>query len=164
MGASGIIDAMRRVFLAALVLLAVSAPWSAPSVAASVRDRFEVPSLGISVTTTKVSCEDLSGPLVPEREKALFGDCSAEHGFYAVVGRDNGPLRSLGAARAGTVVYWWDGQGKRSTRHLAKLSGKAYQNADGTWPGHGVPPGDPLFVDIRGHGQETEREGDRCRR
>jgi hypothetical protein len=119
--------------------------------------RFDVPSLGIEVPLTAEACASFSGPTAPPATGAFLADCGP--GFLGIVGRRGGPLQPLATAPAGTEVHIWDAAGKETVRHLDSYHGSIQQSADGTWPGHGVPPGTPVFIQLRGSGQATEREG-----
>jgi hypothetical protein len=120
--------------------------------------RLEVPSLHLSVRLKTAPCEVSWGPSLPPSNVAFFSDCSS-HGFYGIVGRLDGALRPLVRAPGGTVVHWSDDEGRKFTRTLTAGGGGADQYPDGTWPGHGVPPGMPLFMWMRQGNQQVERQG-----
>jgi hypothetical protein len=126
------------------------------------QSRLEVPSLHLVVRLQTIPCEVLWGPTPPPRSRAFLADCSRSHGYYHVVGREDGLLQPLAIARAGTVIHWWDDRGQGFTRTLREGRGGARPNPDGSWPGHGVPPGLPLYIDLRGQGRQTEAQADDC--
>jgi hypothetical protein len=116
----------------------------------------EVPSLRIRLPLTIVPCESYDGTALPGRGSAFLAKCT---GYYGIIASSDGPLQPLATAAPGTVIHWRDDAGKEFTRTLDENNFSADQNADGTWPGHGVPEGMPLFIVIRGAGHQVERTG-----
>ncbi len=71
-------------------------------------------------------------------------------GFYSFAGATIGPLASLSRAAAGATMTWTVA-GKSYTR---KLSGKSQMFPLDT--GHGVPPGQPAYLQLRTAATVTE--------
>jgi hypothetical protein len=92
--------------------------------------------------------------------RAFLADCSFR-GFYGIVGQMQGALRPLVDAPRATIVEWRDTDGRTFDRALTATIGGAEQDPDGTWPGHGVPSGMPVFIAIRSGNQEIEHQGTR---
>jgi len=73
----------------------------------------------------------------------------------------DGALRPLVDAPRATIVDWRGTDGRTFRRALTATIGGTEQDPDGTWPGHGVPSGMPVFIAIRSGNQEIERQGTR---
>lgn len=151
------LDAMIMRTLPALAMGLLLPAWSAAAASASPpKNHLEVPSLHLEAELESVPCDAFSGPSLPSADEGLLSDCSAR-GFYGIVGRQDGRLEPLSSAPAGTVVHWWDGRGTEFTRTLSASGVKIYRYPDGSWPGHGVPPGMPLYIAVRDKDTEIER-------
>ena len=122
--------------------------------------RLDVPSLHLSVPLEPVPCEAYWGSSLPPSAGAFLADCSYR-GFYGIVGQMDGALRPLVDAPRATIVDWRGTDGRTFRRALTATIGGTEQDPDGTWPGHGVPSGMPVFIAIRSGNQEIERQGTR---
>lgn len=123
--------------------------------------RLDVPSLHLRVPLDLVPCDAYSGPSLPPPDRAFLVDCSSLHGFYGIVGRMDGVLEPLLTAQRATEVHWRDREGHAFSRALTATLGGAEPDPDGTWPGHGVPPGLPVYIAMRSATYGYERQGTR---
>jgi hypothetical protein len=69
------------------------------------------------------------------------------------------PLAAPATAPAGTVVHIVSPTGKVINRTLDGTVFSTNRLPDGTWSGHGVPPGTPVFVEVRSTTAQKERTG-----
>jgi hypothetical protein len=118
--------------------------------------------LGLTLLLSALACDRFSASGVPDppASPGYFVDCTGGGGgFYGVIALRGGTLQPVATAAAGTAVKVFDATGHEIDRTLDSTGGTTSQNADGTWPGHGVPPGQPVFIELRGAGMQTERTG-----
>jgi hypothetical protein len=148
---------------------ATATPAATPAAATSAID---VPSLHLHATLISRPCSDLNaaGVPLPGASSAYFLDCSSPGpcaatepcGYYAVIALAGGVLQPLAApatAPAGTVVHIVSPTGKVINRTLDGTVFSTNRLPDGSWSGHGVPPGTPVFVDVRSTTAQKERTG-----
>ena len=136
---------------------------SAISTAGPILPRIEVPSLGLLLPLTALPCSKFSAAAVPDppASSGYFIDCTtAGGGFLGVIALRDGILKAVATAPAGTAVKIFNPVGREIDRTLKGAGSALNQNPDGTWPGHGVPPGMPAFIELRASGMQTEVEGD----
>jgi hypothetical protein len=118
-----------------------------------------VTALGINVAFT-ASCGDES-TFVPTGNTVCYWNLTgpAGTGWYAFAGSTTGPLAALSGAHAGALVSWT----YRGVTHTRKLSGAGQtlprDPATGQFAGHGVPPGQHVFLEVRSSTQEVEYDG-----
>ena len=136
---------------------------SAISTAGPILPRIEVPSLGLLLPLTALPCSKFSAAAVPDppASSGYFIDCTtAGGGFLGVIALRDGILKAVATATAGTAVKIFNPVGTEIDRTIKGAGSTLSQNPDGTWPGHGVPPGMPVFIELRASGMQTEVEGD----
>jgi len=131
----------------------------------------DIPALHLHATLVAHPCTDFTtgGLPLPNASSAYFMDCTTPGacpatdpcGFYGVIVSVGGalqPLAALSTAPTGTVVRLIGVSAVEIDRTLNTDVGTLSKGPSG-WGGHGVPPGKPLFVEIRGASSETERTG-----
>jgi len=117
-----------------------------------------VTSLGISAPFTASCGDDLS--YVPTGSTICYWNfTSPGGGYFEFAGSTTGPLAVLSHAHAGAVVTWT----VAATTYVRKLSGTGQvlprDPATGQFGGHGVPPGQHVFLEVRSSTQEVEYDG-----
>jgi hypothetical protein len=124
-----------------------------------VGNSIEVPSMGLRASLTGLSCDkfNAAGVALPASSAAYFINCTP--GFFGIIAPAGGALQPLATAPAGTVVLIHAPSGVEVARTLDGTSNTFNKNPDGSWPGHGTPPGTPVIIEIRGTTSETERIG-----
>jgi hypothetical protein len=150
----------------------VPATPAATATAAPATSTIDVPSLHLHATLISRPCSDLNaaGVPLPGASSAYFLDCSSPSpcaatepcGYYAVIALAGGVLQPLAAAAtapAGTVLHIVSPTGKVIDRTLDGTVFSTNRLPDGTWSGHGVPPGTPVFVEVRSTTAQKERTG-----
>jgi hypothetical protein len=148
---------------------AAATPAATPAAATSTID---VPSLHLHATLVSRPCSDLNaaGVPLPGASSAYFLDCSSPSpcaatepcGYYAVIALAGGvlqPLATLATAPAGTLVHIVSPTGRVINRTLDGNVFSTNRLPDGSWSGHGVPPGTPVFVEVRSPTSQKERTG-----
>lgn len=130
----------------------------------------DVPSLHLHATLIERPCSDYeaAGVPLPDAAQAWFMDCAAPQpctraepcGFYAIIAAAGGVLGPLAGAPAGTAIHVVSPTGVAIDRVLSAGGGRSSPNPDGSWPGHGIPPGTPLLAAIRTASSQAERQGD----
>jgi hypothetical protein len=124
-----------------------------------VAGRIVVPALGINVSFTASCGDELS--YVPTGNTVCYWNLTGPGGtgWYAFAGSTTGPLAALRGAHAGSLVSWTF----RGVTHTRKLSGASQtlprDPATGQFAGHGVPPGQHVFLEVRSSTQEVEYDG-----
>lgn len=115
--------------------------------------------MGASATLVTLPCDKFTAAGVPQppASSAYFLDCTP--GFYGIIAPAGGSFASLTTAPSGTVVHIHPPSAAAFDRTLDASTMTLDKNTDGTWPGHGVPPGNPVFIEIRSSSSEIERTG-----
>lgn len=138
-------------------------------VVTSAASTLDVPALHLHATLVARPCADYEAAAtpLPASTQAWFLDCAAPSpcpptqvcGDDAIIAADTGVLAPLASAPAGTLVHIVTASGAVIDRVFDANIGHSTRYPDGTWPGHGVPPGTPLFAAIRGSSSQVERTG-----
>jgi hypothetical protein len=118
-----------------------------------------VTSLGINAPFT-AACGD-EGTYVPSGNTVCYWNFTGPggSGWFAFAGSTTGPLAALSHAHAGAVVTWTIA----GATYARKLSGTSQtlprDPATGQFAGHGVPPGQHVFLEVRSGTQAVEYDG-----
>jgi hypothetical protein len=113
-------------------------------------------SLGISAPFTASCGDELS--YLPTGNTICYWNFTnpGGGGWFGFAGSTTGPLAALSQAHAGAVVTWTIG----GATYVRKLSGTGHvllrDPANGEFAGHGVPPGQHAFLQIRSATQAVE--------